>query len=86
MQIHCSFHGPQEVDIIPAACPTCLAVTVQTTVMCDNHGIQVVKAGNSCSFCTMEMLADKPLHRVHGRENMPIETYFKPKSARRVKS
>lgn len=82
MQIFCRTHGQQEVDTIPAACPTCLAATGQTTLMCDNHGIQVVKPGNSCKFCTMEQLVDKPMHRVTGREVAPMISYFKPNVSR----
>jgi hypothetical protein len=63
-QKHGEFPGPY-----PAACPTCLAVTGQVTVMCENHGLQVVKPGNSCSFCVMESIVDQPMHRMYGRPN-----------------
>lgn len=82
MQLHCQFHGAFEAEGTPAACPACLANTGQTTLMCENHGIQVVKAGNSCKFCTMEQIADKPMHRVTGREVAPTISYFKPNRTR----
>jgi predicted amidophosphoribosyltransferase len=69
MQLRCTFHGQFEAPGTPAACPTCLANTGQTTLMCDNHGLQVIKAGNSCKYCTMEQLANQPMHRVTGRQN-----------------
>jgi predicted amidophosphoribosyltransferase len=85
MQLNCRTHGPYEVPNTPAACPVCLAETGTTLQMCDNHGPQVLKPGNSCSFCVMEQLADQPMYRVIGRESAPITTYFKPaKSARKA--
>lgn len=84
MQINCNFHGPYETDTLPSACPACLTVTGQTTINCDNHGIQVVKPGNRCGFCVRENIVDEPLHRVQGRQNSPIATYYRP-SKRKLK-